>query len=349
MLLKPVTIPVEILALNNAKLSEKLLLAMYVADPKARLVLRALTMTSIGLEKLKQRLVDKRLLTRCDGRNVIAVPGLVYAERSDGGYFVSSSSATNTENKVASPVSRTTPPNLTPLLVSAELLYCKRLIASEKVLLAYYIANPVVQNERVVGALGISRAGLKKLKRGLLQKQVLVPGDAGYEIRLPGLVLVRDSEGGHFIPESEASVNGKKVALPAPKLTPANEIFREYNRYLEYSTGQGKKPSDHLECAAIMRKRVVDESPEGPEREAVLKLLKRAEDSFFAMQHVRDNIPQPKVKQCLDMIAEAAEFAPEKLETFREQVEGRRLAGIAPQKLLGMFLDAIELPPQPPS
>lgn len=60
----------------------------------------------------------------------------------------------------------------------------------------------------------------------------------------------------------------------------------------------------------MMRKRVEDESPLGPERDIILRTLKTMEDAFFTMQFVYDNVPQPKVEKCLDVILAAAKLHP---------------------------------------
>ena len=75
-MIKPVTIPLQILALKNAKLPEKLLLSMYAADPVTTRVLRALSMTRAGLRRLEQRLIDKGLLSEAGARHVVHVLGL---------------------------------------------------------------------------------------------------------------------------------------------------------------------------------------------------------------------------------------------------------------------------------
>jgi len=79
---QPVTIPVKIMALNNASLSEKLLLSIYPVTPSTKLwhVYRFLSVTPVGLRKMRARLTLKGLLK---------------------GYKVSDLEAAQSEHKVA--------------------------------------------------------------------------------------------------------------------------------------------------------------------------------------------------------------------------------------------------------
>jgi hypothetical protein len=332
--LTPVTVPVEILALKKTKLPEKLLLGIYASDPTATRVLRALSMGRAGRRKLEQRLIQKGLLTVAGARHMVHVPGLVYTHDPEGGHFVPDSSATKNEKKVARRVAKTTHTDITPLLVPAELLECRYLLASEKVLLGYHVANPSSHNERVVETLGISLAGLKNLKRGLLEKQVLIPSDDGYTIRLPGHVLVRDSQGGHFVSESEAAKIGNIVAIPAPKLTPAQDIYNYWVSSLEKMRRNPSTTASYcLSFTANRIKQIDAESPIGPEREAALVVMKEAENVFFA----KDIIKQFEAKA----LAWAGNATPEQLVAFRVKVEGRMLAGVPEPKLLAMVAKSI--------
>jgi hypothetical protein len=145
---------------------------------------------------------------------------------------------------------------------------------------------------------------------------------------------------GHFITEIEALKNRHKVALPAPKLTPASEIFDELQKRTEQLLRIGiSEPGEHLALTARMIKRVEAESPESPDREGILSLMKQGENHLFAIQYVWENRLRCDERKALDQVSNAT---PEQLSSFREQVEGRRLAGNAPQKLLGVFGGAIE-------
>jgi hypothetical protein len=337
--MKLVVIPPEILALKGARLPERLLLAMYAADPTTTRVRRALSMTRAGLRKLKQRLIDKRLLTVAGARHMLHVPGLVYSEQPAGGHFVSASPTPKNERKVARRVCTTIQADIHPLVVPAELLDFKYLLASEKVLLAYYAAHPTAPNKSVLNDLRVSRAGLKKLKRGLIDKRVLIQTDNGYTIRLPGLMLVQDSRGGHFIRESEAVEKGYKAAYPAPKLTPAKDIYDRWLACLKPLRGQtSAKPSEFLAFTTTKIKQMEAESPEGPEREHFLMEMKKAEDFYCAADFVYDYISRKYEKKCQALIGSAS---PEQLVVFRQKVEGMKLAGLPEPKLLGMVTKAI--------
>jgi len=336
---RPITIPVEILALKNAKLPEKLLLAMYAADPKAARLRRALNMTGAGLRKLEDRLIQKKRLTVDGARHMVHIPGLACIGQPDDGHFISDPCATKNEKKVARRVPKTTHTTITPLLVPAELLDIKHLLTSEKLVLACYVSNPSITNECLLATLGLSLSGLKKLKQGLRQKNVLVPSDNGHVVRLPGLVLVRDSEGGHFISESDAAQSGHKVALPAPKLTPAAEIYAEWLRYIKYLRGMRDTQFGELQSyTSKMIRRVENESPDSPEREVALTRMKQKENLYFALQFVYENIPRKHEANYMKLVVNGT---PEQLAAFRERVEGMTLAGMPEPKQLGLVTEAI--------
>jgi hypothetical protein len=331
--------PPEILSLKGAKLPEKLLLAMYAADPEASRVFRALSMTGAGLRKLTQRLVDKGLLTVAGARHVVHLPGFVYNQHRTGGHFVSASSTLKNEKKVARTVSKTTQPRIHPLLVPAELLAFKYLMASEKVVLAYYAAHPAAQTKAVLNNLRLSRAGLKKLKRGLIDKRVLIQTGNGCTIRLPGLVLVPGSRGGHFIRESEALKSGQKVACPAPKLTPVRDVYNDWQDHIKWLLRQpDPRASDCLSSTTERIKQILEECPEGPMREAALAKMKQKADYYFAADFVYDNIPRRYEDKFMTMLGSAT---PAQLILFRKKVEGMMLAGLPEPKLLGMVTKAV--------
>ena len=337
--IKPVVIPPGILSLRGAKLPEKLMLAMYASDPEARRVFRALSMSGAGLRKLKQRLVDKGLLTINGARHEVHLPGFVYIERPAGGHFVPASPTAKNDKIVARRVSKTKQADIHPLVVPAELVGFKYLMASEKVLLAYYAAHPAAQTKAVLNNLRLSRAGLKKLKRGLIDKRVLIQTGNGYTIRLPGLVLVQGSRGGHFIRESEALKNGHKVACPAPKLTPVRDVYKAWQDHIKWLLRQpDPRASDCLSSTKERIKQMEEECPEGPLREAALAAMKGKEDFHFAADFVYDNIPRKHEDKCLAMIGSATL---EQLGMFREKVEGMMLSGLPEPKLLGTVTNAI--------
>jgi len=323
--LTPVTIPVEILALKNAKLPEKLLLGIYASNPKATRVRRAVSMTSAGLRKLKERLIQKKLLTIAGAHHIVQIPGFAYIGQPDEGHFVSDFSTTKNEEKVARPLSTTTPTDITPLLVPAELLDFKYLMASEKLVLACYIANPSATNKGVLATLGLSSSSLKELKQGLGKKNVLVPSDSGYVIRLPGLVLVRDSEGGHFLPESEAVENGNKVATPAPKLTPAADIYDAWVSFIKYlRRDPGRQFGELQSYTSKMIRCVENESPDSSEREGgyldecrtvygmIIDI--KAEDLTIQLRWSDDDSPRPDTRD----ITHAQRMAEQRLLSCRK-------------------------------
>src|SRR5947209_3379649 len=121
-MLKPITIPSEIHALNIATLPEKLLLAIYASDPTAKWVRRALSMTRAGLRKLERRLIQKGLLKVEGANHLIRAPGLVNNQQPNGGHFFSESATKQNGNKVANRGSKPITTNPVPLVLPAELL-----------------------------------------------------------------------------------------------------------------------------------------------------------------------------------------------------------------------------------
>jgi hypothetical protein len=338
-MLPAIGIPPEILSLRDAKLPEKLLLAIYAADPSTKRVRRALSMTRAGWRKLEQRLIGKRLLTVLGGSHLVHVPGLVYTGHDDGGHFVSEKPTTKKRERVAGHASTAAQASAAALVIPAPLLGFKYLSASEKVLLAYYAANPDASNVEVVATLGVSTSGLKKLKSDLLERQVLIASDEGYTIRLPGHVLVRDSQGSHFVSESDAEKSGHKVAHDAPRLTPAKDVYKHWRSSIaQLSRNRHVGPSYLLSVTTKMIKRIEDESPEGPEREDALAEMRNAENLYFAADFIYDNIPRKYEAKCLALIGSAT---PEQLVGFRTKADAMLLAGMPEPKLLGMVTNSI--------
>lgn len=317
--LNPTIITPEILAIPDTTLTEKLALAIYAEDPKVPdgRLRPALGFSKASLRKLKTKLGAKGLLK---------------------GYKVSGFEAQQTAQKVAQPGDQPAPaPEAGSLHVHAELLEIKYLLASEKVVLAFYIAHPSATNVRIFTELGISPAGLKKLKAGLIQKQVLVPIKDGYTVRLPGLVLVRDDQGSHFLSETEALNKGHKVAHPSPKLVPVMDIIRKWQAYDEHLRRRKSTPDSHQRYAEKMAKRIEDESPEGQVRTNALEGFKIYANGCFALEFVRQNASAKVQEQFINQIVSAT---PEQLSAFREKAEGLALAGIDPQKLLASFRES---------
>jgi|EBPBio282013_DNA_FD.fasta_scaffold06620_6 hypothetical protein len=319
--LKPVVIPPSILNLKKVKLAGKLLLSMCAADPREKIVRlrRALRITRPGLRKLEQRLVAKGLLIQQRHQR------MVHVEQLDG-HFGSELTIPENKKKVVRPPSSAPAPETCALVVPPELLECRYLAASAKMLLAYYAAHPSASNACVVDTLGISLAGLKKLKRALIAKRVLAQADDSYTIRLPGHVLLQSSEGGHFIPESEAVKNGHEIAHPAPKLTPAQDVYNNWLSTLEQMRGNPDTTQSYcLNFTANRIKQIETESPEGPEREAALAAMKEAANVFFARNVLGDIIKKYEAR----VLTWTANATPEQLAAFREKIEGMMLAGVA--------------------
>jgi hypothetical protein len=336
---QPLVIPVEILGLKGSKLPEKLLLAMCVADPAPTRVCRALGMTSAGVRKLTQRLVAKGLLTVAGDRYVVHLPGLVNIEHQTSGQSVSHSSTTQNKKKVTRRESKVAQVDIEPLVVPAELVAFKYLMASEKLLLAYYLAHPAAQTKTILMNLRLSRAGLKKLRGRLIANCVLIRTSIGFSIRLPGLLVVQGPDGGHFVPESEALKNGYKVACAAPKLTPARDVYIRWRKCLKLLLRQpSTTPSDLLSSTSARIKQAEEECREGLERDAVLAEMKKHEDHYVVEDFVYNNIPRKHEAKCLALIRSAT---PAQLLLFREKVGAMMQAGLPEPKLLEMVTKTI--------
>ncbi len=102
---EPLNIPPAILALNDVTASEKLLLALYAAEPDAKnfMAMQVLGVGLAGLKKIKRRLRDKHYLLRKATGYVVDVPGLALGPEKTGGHLVQNSKAISKENKVALP------------------------------------------------------------------------------------------------------------------------------------------------------------------------------------------------------------------------------------------------------
>jgi hypothetical protein len=96
-------IPPAILSLTDVTASEKLLLALYVLEPKTRnsRALKILSVGESGLKKIKRRLLSKGLVRPTGDGFKVLVPGLKPEPGEAGGHLVSKSDAIEKENKVA--------------------------------------------------------------------------------------------------------------------------------------------------------------------------------------------------------------------------------------------------------
>jgi hypothetical protein len=96
-------IPPAILSLTDVTASEKLLLALYVLEPKTRnsRALKILSVGESGLKKIKRRLLSKGLVRPTGDGFKVLVPGLKPEPGDAGGHKVSKSDALEKENKVA--------------------------------------------------------------------------------------------------------------------------------------------------------------------------------------------------------------------------------------------------------
>jgi hypothetical protein len=194
--LKPALIPGEILALNSAKLPEKLLLALY-AD-QATPVRRAIGMTNAGFEKLKKRLIQKNLLSFENGRHVVHVPDF----RANGGHPVSHSAAAKIPNKVALSAPTTTqakPERPLPAPGPGDDDHPGK---------GYFVANS-------------SKAKTAKKMASPTATRMQATAQKSPAM---GTVSKKNSEIGHFIGDSEPPKSAKILASPKSKATQANEI-----------------------------------------------------------------------------------------------------------------------------
>ena len=210
-------------------------------------------------------------------------------------------------------------------------MHIKYLLASEKVLLAYYVAHPAATNKRVFTTLGISAAGLKKLKRGLIDKLVLVSTKGGYTVRLPGLVLLRDEQGGHFVSEKEAEESGHKVAMPAPKMVPVLDILNTWSMQTDHFLRLDSPPSSLLNITEKLMCRLKNESPEGSVRDSLMADMQHYADKCYALSFIWDNASKNDEQKLIDQLRPATR---EQLASFRKKSEIMLLAGTPPQKLL---------------
>jgi hypothetical protein len=358
MTLIPVVIPPEILKLKNATLPAKLVLALYHDNPdisRSR-VIRATGLTVPGLRKLMQRLIAKGWLTGCkiffDGRSffrgkVHIIPELIHASQQLGsGHSVPENQTAEFEQKVAPdhPVTKL-PAAASTLVIPGEVLDLRGVIASEKFVLSFYAAHPIAQNEQVFAALGVSRSGLKKVKNRLQDVGMLIKTDAGFHIRVPGLIHVDGPEGGHFMPETEAIKTGKIVApLVVRKVRSCEAIWNEWQALIKKSCEEGSPAIVFAGITESFIERMKEEALESPERKAVLSIMKNKVNYYTSLQYVRNYCPKELQDDCVKMLKTFDSSKPEELTVLRERVERVLVAGGDPQNLIEFAGGARQLP-----
>jgi hypothetical protein len=99
----PLNIPPAILSLTDVTASEKLLLALYLMEPKTRnsRALKVLNVGESGLKKIKRRLLSKGLVRPTGDGFKVLVPGLMPESGEAGGHKVPTSDAIEKKHKVA--------------------------------------------------------------------------------------------------------------------------------------------------------------------------------------------------------------------------------------------------------
>lgn len=187
-LIKPVTVPAQILLLDDGTPAEKLTLAMFASNPEVAewRVCRAVGIKHDGLRLLKQRLIHKGRLVQDCHRYMISVPGLDYQKDPDGSHFVAANRGSENGQKVAPPEHPYATPDASPV-IPAEVVALEGVGASEKFSLTVHAAKPDAPNALALRVLDISESGLKKLKNRLIQNGLLVRDGAAYWIQVPGM------------------------------------------------------------------------------------------------------------------------------------------------------------------
>ncbi|MCL4785408.1 MAG: hypothetical protein KJ070_01240 [Verrucomicrobia bacterium] len=333
-LIKPITVPAQILLLDDCTPAEKLTLAMYAANPEVAewRVCRAVGIKHDGLRLLKQRLIHKGRLVQDCHRYLISVPGLVLKKDPEGSYFVAANKGSENGQKVAPPEHRDLAPN-DSLVIPAEIVELKGVGASDKFLLTLYAAKPDAPNALALRVLGISESGLKKLKNRLIQNGLLVRDGAAHRIRVPGMVFIAKAEGSYFMAEKEAVKTGKIVALASVKSV--SEIYREWENLVKSMKATGVNYSTLRFITDLTLKEIeLETSTDDPLREQALASLRGIDTFYFAREFLFDHTPTQYHKQGVKLLANATK---EQLESFREKAEGLMLAGTTPPKLLAFF------------
>jgi hypothetical protein len=342
---KSVNVPREILILPHAKLAEKLALAVYAAIPEITppRVRRVLAISGAGLRMLKRRLAQKGLLTRHNDRHIVRIPGSVYEDHPDGGHIVPFGDSIKKQQKVAPP--QPSPPSavaLADFVIPAEIINLKGVSASGKFVLSVYADNPTATNAQVLEILATSLAGLKKIKRRLIDAGLLTATATGYRVHVPGLVFLGDSAGGQFVSETDAIKNGQIVApLVVRKVRSVQAIYDEWLALMmKWKELGGAAPWVLQETTANYIKQIMDEAPETPGRAVALSYLKTKENFYFALQYADANLPSSYFKQINTALLTATS---DQLADFRDQGEGLKLARATPQKMLNFFGSAVDL------
>ncbi|HEY3855689.1 MAG TPA: hypothetical protein VGO67_14970 [Verrucomicrobiae bacterium] len=225
-----------------------------------------------------------------------------------------------------------------PLNVPTGILALTDVTASEKLLLALYAAEPNAKNFRAMQTLGVGLAGLKKIKRRLIDKGYLHSNANGYEVLVPGIASAAEVTGGHFVSKSSAAENDNKVAPAPARLTKDRSLAEIWDSHVTIYD-QALHVDTFPHTLEMLSKKflnfVTNEVPSDcPGRDEALIALIARRDYWFGASYASDNLPRKAQREVAKLIGKAT---PKQLAALRTGIECGQLAAGKPTLLLEQF------------
>ena len=233
-----------------------------------------------------------------------------------------------------------------PLSIPPAILALNDVTASEKMLLALYVAEPRAINFRALQVLGVGSSGLKKIKHRLLTKGLLKLTATGYQTLVPGFMPAPEETEGHFVSNSECAEKCDKVAPAPARLAKERSPVEIWDRYVAMYA-QALRFGSFPDALEMLSQNFLDfatkEVPlDWPGRDKTLTALTARRDYWFAASYISDNLPRDSQRKLGKVIGRAT---PEQLAALRTGIEQAKLKGIKPALLLEQFSSEMKAPP----
>jgi len=219
-----------------------------------------------------------------------------------------------------------------PLIIPPAIQNLYGVTSSEKLLLSLYVSDPAALNCRALSVLGVSRSGLKKIKRRLLAKGLLRFTASGYQVDVPGLAPVPEG-GGTLLPKINSIEKEEKVApttMSLRRVASANEILDSYIGTWELALREGAHVSTLHYIVQSTLDSIMD-LPDERERNLMLAAFTKRRDAFFALCYSSEHLPRQYQRQVDRLIAKST---PEQLAALRTAIQQAELNGVKPVLLL---------------
>jgi hypothetical protein len=222
-----------------------------------------------------------------------------------------------------------------PLAVPPAILALNDVTASEKMLLAVYVADRDAKNFRALHIVGVGLSGLKKIKRRLIAKGYLRGTANGYEVLVPGLMPAPEDEEGHFVSNSGGVENTNKVA-PPPALKKERSLVQQLEDHEKFYQQVAHSSEVYTASLEMLSQNFLDfvtnEVPKDtPGIDKLLAILTARRDYWFAASFISDNFPGDSRRKFAKLIGRAT---PNQLATLRTAIAQAKLTGGKPTLLL---------------